>query len=100
MTTFVEAPASAASNGPGTGRRRTRRDGLTAFAGACSLVVLNTLHPGPGWAHWAALLTAVAAALAVLVAGALGWEQTVATAEAAGLVARSRRMAAGIAPKS
>jgi hypothetical protein len=60
---------------------------MFAVAGACSLVLLNAIHVGPGWVHSVASLVALATALAVLVAGELGWERTVATAQAAGLIA-------------
>jgi hypothetical protein len=62
---------------------------MFAVAGACSLVLLNAIHVGPGWVHSVASVVALATALAVLVAGQLGWERTVATAQAAGLIATS-----------
>ena len=86
MTAFVETPtqtpADAAPDSPHAGRRRIALGAMIALAGACSLVLLNALHFGPAWVHWAASPVALAAALPVLVAGELGWAQTVAAMRA------------------
>jgi hypothetical protein len=93
MTAFVETPtptpADAAPDSSHTRRRRIALGAMIALAGACSLVLVNAIHFGPAWGHWAASMVAPAVALALLVVGELGWKQTVATAQAAGLVARS-----------
>ena len=92
MTVFVETPAQtptdAGPDGPLAGRRRIALGAIIALAGGCSLVLLNAIVLGPACVHGAASLVALTAALAVLVVGELGWQQTVATAQAAGLVAR------------
>jgi len=92
MTVFLETPAQtptdAGPDGPHAGRRRIALGAIIALAGGCSLVLLNAIDLGPAWVHGAASLVALTAALAVLVVGELGWQQTVATAQAAGLVAR------------
>jgi hypothetical protein len=60
---------------------------MVALAVGAALVLLADPHSGPGWVHWGASLMTMAAACAVLAAGQLSWEHTVASAHAAGLVA-------------
>lgn len=93
VKTPTQTPADAAPDSPHAGRRRVASGAMVALAGACSLVLLNAIPVGPARVHWAASLVALAAALALLVAGKLGWEQTVANAQAAGLVAPCARCA-------
>jgi hypothetical protein len=59
---------------------------MAALAVGAALVLLADPQSGPGWLHWGASLMTMAAACAVLAAGQLSWEQTVASAHAAGLV--------------
>jgi hypothetical protein len=60
---------------------------MAALAVGAALVLLADPQSGPGWLHWGASLMTMAAACAVLAVGQLSWEQTVASAHAAGLVA-------------
>jgi len=56
------------------------------------VILLAVMHAGPSWASWAASSVAFVAALAVLLAGELRWERTVATAQTTGLVAQRDSM--------
>jgi 4-amino-4-deoxy-L-arabinose transferase-like glycosyltransferase len=96
--TVALAPAVGALVGLGgvwAWRHRAGWDGrialsaMIALAAAGSLVLLDRADLGPRWLHWAAALVALAAALGVLLAGAMGWQHTLASAVAAGLVASS-----------
>jgi hypothetical protein len=91
MTAPVANPtptsADAARDRRHADERRIALGAIITLAGACSLVLVNASHVGSAWMHWAASPVALTAALTVVVAGELGWEQTVATARAAGLVA-------------
>ena len=77
------------------GLLRGRLGGLSAkIALACGfwVILLAVMHAGPSWASWAASSVAFVTALAVLLAGELRWERTVATAQTSGLVAQRDSM--------
>jgi 4-amino-4-deoxy-L-arabinose transferase-like glycosyltransferase len=67
---------------------------MIALAAVWSLVLLHRAHFGPEWLHWLMTGAAAAAALAVVVAGAVGWQHAVTAAVATGLVAGSAGTAA------
>ncbi len=67
--------------------RRIALGAMIALTCASSLVLLNEIHVGPAWVHWAVSLVALAAALGVLMIADLSWQRAVANAEADGLVA-------------
>ncbi|MBV8930314.1 MAG: glycosyltransferase family 39 protein [Mycobacteriaceae bacterium] len=74
-------------------RRRSGWDGrvalaaMIALAAVWSLVLLHRAHFGPEWLHWLLTGVALAAALAVVVAGAAGWDRVVTASVAAGVIA-------------
>jgi hypothetical protein len=68
-------------------RRAGARAVILALAAGTALLLLADPHGGPGWLHWGVSAMTMAAACAVLAAGQLSWEHTVASAHAAGLVA-------------
>ncbi|HZA12179.1 ArnT family glycosyltransferase [Mycobacterium sp.] len=101
--TVALAPAVAALTGLATvwaWRRRRDWDGrvaiavMIALAAVWSLVLLHRAHFGPEWLHWLMTGVALAAALVLIAAGAVGWERAVTTAIAAGIVAGSAGTAA------
>jgi hypothetical protein len=67
---------------------------MIALAAAWSLVLLDRADVGPRWLHWTVALVALAAAMGVLVAGAMGWQHALVAAVAAGIVAGSTGTAA------
>ncbi|MBS1690943.1 MAG: hypothetical protein JST91_01740 [Actinobacteria bacterium] len=76
---------------PSARAARAHRRGLATrivVAAGFGALLLALMWSGPGWAQWAATAVAFVTALAVLAVGEVGWEQTVATARSAGLVAR------------
>jgi 4-amino-4-deoxy-L-arabinose transferase-like glycosyltransferase len=94
--TVALAPALGALIGLGgvwAWRHRSGWDGrlalaaMIAAAAVWALVLLHRAHFGPDWLHWLMTGVAVAAALAIVVAGAVGWQRAVAAAVAAGVVA-------------
>jgi hypothetical protein len=84
MTAPVDMPAPA----PAAPRRPPARPLPIALAISCViLLVLDGLNFPPSWLHGAVSPLALIAALAGLVVVELGWDRTLAAAQAAGLVA-------------
>jgi hypothetical protein len=85
----VTSPRAAADADPGLLRRWLGgRYAKIALACGFLVIVLAVMHAGPPWASWVGSTVAFVTALAVLLAGELSWERTVATAQTTGLVAQ------------